>query len=175
MKHQVILDTGPLAAAISQHDICHHWAVEQLKTIHPPLLTCEPVISEACFLLRSHHQGIRTVFEWLCREIIRLPFHLDKETNAVEQLIMKYADVPMSLADACLVRMSENYPKHLILTLDRSPAACFTPSGRKSADSCCALTKQMFQFFEIICCIRSFSLNFFAIPSVSLVFRTSRI
>jgi len=89
-----------------------------LKQIRPPLLTCEAVISETCFLLRNHSHGVRAVFELLFRNTIRLPFHLDEETETVHHLMMKYSDVPMSLADACLVRMSEIYPKHLIFTLD---------------------------------------------------------
>jgi len=130
MNHQVILDTGPLVAAINQQDTYHQWTVEQLKQIRPPLLTCEAVISEACFLLRSHSHGVRAVFEWLCNSTIQLPFCLNKETEAVQQLITKYADVPISLADACLVRMSEIYPKHLILTLD-SDFRIYRKHGKK--------------------------------------------
>ncbi len=118
MNHRVIIDTGPLVAVINSQDIYHKLTVDQLKLIRPPLLTCEAVISEACFLLRRHNQGVRAVFEWLYKSTIELSFHLDEETEAIQQLMAKYADVPMSLADACLVRMSERYPKHLILTLD---------------------------------------------------------
>jgi len=91
MNHQVILDTGPLVAAISQQDIYHQWTVDQLKQIRPPLLTCEAVISEACFLLRSHNRGVRPVFEWLYKGTIKLSFHLDEETETIQQLMLKYA------------------------------------------------------------------------------------
>jgi len=118
MNHRVIFDTGPLVAVINQQDIWHHWTVEQLKQIRPPLLTCEPVISETLFLLRNYRHGVRSVFQWLDSGTIKLSFHLDQETGAVQDLMMKYTDVPMSLADACLVRMSEIYPDYPVLTLD---------------------------------------------------------
>ena len=53
MITNVALDTGPLVAFLDRQDQYHNWARDQFKQIKPPLLSCEPVISEACFLIRS--------------------------------------------------------------------------------------------------------------------------
>jgi len=99
---QIILDTGPLVAAINRQD---EWTTCQLADIRPPLLTCEGVVSEACFLLRDHGDGIRALFEWMKNGVMSLAFRLDTETEQIGKLMKKYADVPMALADACLVRI----------------------------------------------------------------------
>lgn len=53
MNRLVILDTGPLVAFLSERDVHHYWVTQQMGTIRAPILTCEAVISEACFLLRK--------------------------------------------------------------------------------------------------------------------------
>ena len=114
----VLLDTGPLVASINRRDRCHEWTKSQLAQIEPPLLTCEAVIAESCFLLRSLAGGSRTVAELIHRKIIEIPFRLEAHAQSLAMLLDKYSDVPMSLADACLVRMSELYENSLVFTLD---------------------------------------------------------
>lgn len=118
MKRQVILDTGPLVALIDSRDRHHRWAVSQWGDIEPPLLTCEAVVSEACFLLDQTRAGSGAVFEMLVRRAVALAFHLDEDLEEVRALRARYADVPMSLADASLVRMAERLGRSAILTLD---------------------------------------------------------
>jgi uncharacterized protein len=118
MNRQVILDTGPLVAFISPRDQLHDWAVAEWATISTPLLTCEAVITEACFLLRNTYQGENEVMNLIENKIIHMPFDLEDEVSAVRQLLIRYQSVPMSLADACLVRMIELYPDRLLLTMD---------------------------------------------------------
>lgn len=118
MRHVLLVDTGALVAALNRHDRYHIWMTQRLKTFRPPLLTCEAVISETCFLLRHQEMQTNAVFEWLQNSAIMIPFHLDREIPAVRALMRKYADVPMSFADACLVRMAELYDDSAILTLD---------------------------------------------------------
>jgi predicted nucleic acid-binding protein len=113
----VLLDTGPLIASLNASEQYHPWAVTQFKSILPPLLTCEAVISEACFLLRTVPEAPARVFDMMRCGALELPFHLSHEITAVQRLIKKYADIPASLADACLVRMSEIYGQSAILTL----------------------------------------------------------
>jgi uncharacterized protein len=115
----VIIDTGPLAALLNHHDRHHGWIRAVLGDIEPPLLTCESVISEACFLLRGLDGGHDAVLALLARDVIRLDFQLAGEAEAVRALMAKYADVPMSLADACLVRMSEHRPHCVVISLDQ--------------------------------------------------------
>ena len=118
MKRRVILDTGPLVALINGRDKYHKWAKLQWGQIDPPLLTCEAVVSEACFLLGGLDGGKIAVLELLQRRILETPFRLDEHVNQIGWLLKKYSNVSMSLADACLVRMSELYSESPVLTLD---------------------------------------------------------
>ncbi len=115
---QIIVDTGPLAAFLSKSDNYHNWAVTQFSVLTPPFLTCESVISEVCFLLRNTEKGIQNIFKLLERDLIQIPFELEPEVETVMHLMNKYRNIPMSLADACLVRMSEQYSDSTICTLD---------------------------------------------------------
>jgi uncharacterized protein len=104
----VIVDTGPLVAFLNGRDRHHAWVAGVLDRIAPPLLTCDSVLSEACFLLQDVRGGSDAVLELVSRGIVRPTFRLDTELEAVRRLIAKYSSVPMSLADACLVRMTES-------------------------------------------------------------------
>ncbi len=90
-----------------------------MALIEPPLATCEAVLSEACFLLRQLPGGSEAVLKLVQRELLALPFRLENEIAQVSKLLARYADVPMSLADACLVRMAELHAQSVVLTLDR--------------------------------------------------------
>jgi predicted nucleic acid-binding protein len=119
VKRHVLLDTGPLVALIDARDRQHEWAVARWADIAAPLLTCESVISEACFLLDQTHTGSAAVFEMVRRKAIVLSFRLDEQVEDVQRLRKKYSDVPMSVADASLVRMAEQFSRSAVLTLDR--------------------------------------------------------
>jgi predicted nucleic acid-binding protein len=116
--NRVLVDTGPIVALLNSRDLHHDWATKALDSIEPPLLTCEAVISEACFLVRRLPAGPATVLALLERGVIEVPFHLGAELAAVKKLMARYESVPMSLADACLVRMAELDPRALVATCD---------------------------------------------------------
>jgi predicted nucleic acid-binding protein len=118
MRRRVILDTGPLVAFLNGRDRYHEWARLQWAQIEPPFLTCEPVLSEACFLLRGLQGGQDAVLELLRRKVVETPFRLVDNLDAIAGSLKKYSDIDISLADACLVRMSELYGKSAVLTLD---------------------------------------------------------
>ena len=118
MKRRVILDTGPLMAFINGRDKYHKWATLQWAQIEPPLLTCEAVLSEACFLLGSLDGGQTSILELLKRRVLHTPFRMIEHINQIAWLLQKYSNVPISLADACLVRMTEVYAESLVLTID---------------------------------------------------------
>ena len=118
MRGGVLLDTGPLVASINRRDRFHEWAKSQLAEIEPPLLTCEAVLAESCFLLQHLSGGSRTVAELVNRKIVEIPFRVEAHAESLARLLDKYSNVPMSLADACLVRMSELYENIAVLTLD---------------------------------------------------------
>ena len=118
ISKRVIIDTGPIVAFLNKSDHYHTWAITRFSELKPPFLTCESVISEVCFLLRNSEIGIRNVFQLLSRGLISIPFQLEPEISAVYSLMKKYSNVPISLADACLVRMSEQISDSAICTLD---------------------------------------------------------
>ena len=114
----VIVDTGPLVALLNRRERHHAWAVETMDVIEPPIFTCDAVLSEACFLLQDVKGGSDAVLELVARGIVRSDFHVTAELDALRALMKKFASVPMSLADACLVRMSELDQRTVVLTLD---------------------------------------------------------
>ena len=114
----IIIDTGVIVAYLSKSDKFHQWAKVELSKINPPLLTCEAVVVESCFLLKSTYGVVDLIFSLLRTKQITIPFSLTNEMAEVEVLMKRYENVPMSLADACLVRMSELIPGSVILTLD---------------------------------------------------------
>jgi predicted nucleic acid-binding protein len=114
----IILDTGPLVALLNRRESHHGWVVAEMRTVAPPLLTCEAVIAEAAFLLRRADRGGAALMALLARGAVRIAFRLDEEHETVARLMTKYADVPMSLADACLVRMSETHTRARVMTFD---------------------------------------------------------
>ncbi len=114
----ILLDTGPWVALHCRDDTFHGWAREQFGLINGPLLTCEAVVAETCFLLaRSGHDPAKAL-ALISRGVVRIGMHLGDEITAVQSLFERYDNVPASLADACLVRMSELYDRCLIFTLD---------------------------------------------------------
>lgn len=117
MKKQVIVDTGVLVAILNKNDTYHQWAIKNFAEIEPPLLTCEAVISECSFLLRDY-QRTQILLKWIAKGVLHLPFSLQDEIKSTADLLGKYANVPMSLADGCLVRLAEIYPQSSVFTLD---------------------------------------------------------
>ena len=92
---------------------------QQVEALQPPLMTCEAVIAEACFIVRHFEGGPGKVLDLVRRGLLSVPFHLDQEADAIEGLIERYSNVPISFADACLVRLSEIRPTAVVFTLDR--------------------------------------------------------
>ena len=113
-----LLDTGPLVSFLASGLRHHKWAVEQWKSLPPPLLTCEPVLTEAAFLLKREGREPDAVFELLERGVIRVALAVQKEQADLRALMRRYRSRPMSLADACLVRLSEIHPRGEVFTLD---------------------------------------------------------
>jgi len=118
VRRKIILDTGPLVSLLNFRDSFHDWAKAQLAAIEPPLLSCEAVISEACFLLRGSPGGPRSVLELINRGVVEIPFRLSEQSESVMRLLTRYSSVPMDLADASLVRMAELSSTSIVLTLD---------------------------------------------------------
>ncbi len=131
MTSVTLVDTGPLVAMLDRNDRQHKWTVATLASVEGALVTCEPVLTEACFLLKRYHSSSDSIFKLLSRELLRLDFELAREHKRVQQLMQRYADLPMSLADACLVRMAELKPGSQVMTLD-SDFAIYRQHGRQA-------------------------------------------
>ena len=102
-----IADAGVFVALLVRSDQHHAWASGQARSIAFPLHTCEAALAEAAHLLRRGGADETILAEWLERGLIRVPFAIEREAAAVKALMRDYRNVPMSLADACLVRMAE--------------------------------------------------------------------
>jgi predicted nucleic acid-binding protein len=115
---QAIVDAGPLVAFLDRAERHHHWVKERIQELEIPLLTCEPVVTEAMFLLAQHSAAQDALLRLLQVGAIALPFRMEEHVAELSESIRKYRSTPMSLADACLVRMAELYDRHTVLTLD---------------------------------------------------------
>ncbi len=115
---KIIADAATIVALIDKRDGFHQWTASQAANLPLPFLTCEAVISESCYLLRNIYQGEKTVLTYLKKGILQIDFSLSNEIEAIENLMQKYETVPMSLADACLFRMSELTDNSSVFTLD---------------------------------------------------------
>lgn len=116
MPRSIITDSSTLVAFISRDDQYHGWLAAHAGSLAPPWLSCEPAITETFHLLGG--KGAPKLKELLRRGAVVLSFSLHDELEQVLGLMDKYADIPMSLADACLVRMSETFPDPLVVTTD---------------------------------------------------------
>jgi hypothetical protein len=95
-KGPVLLDTGPLVSFLASGLKHHTWTVEQWKRLRPPLLTCEPVLTEACFLLTREGSGADAIFELLERKVIRIALSVQEEQGDLRALnapLSQQADV----------------------------------------------------------------------------------
>jgi predicted nucleic acid-binding protein len=124
-----IVDTGPLVAFFDRAERHHSWVAERIEEIDAPLLVCEPVLAETMFLLAGHAKAQDTLFELLENGALSIAFRIEEHAGIVRKLLQKYRDTPMSLADACIVRMSEIYDRHAVLTLD-SDFSIYRKHGR---------------------------------------------
>jgi predicted nucleic acid-binding protein len=116
MAASPLADTGFLVALLSGRDTYNKWAAAQARKYPPEWLTCEAVLSEAFHLLGR--KGAASLAALLERRSLIVAFDFAREQDAVLALMRKYSEVPMSLADACLVRMTETLPNPVLLTTD---------------------------------------------------------
>jgi uncharacterized protein len=118
VKGTVLIDTGPLVTYLAAGLPHHAWVCEQWKRLRPPLLTCEPVLTEAAFLLKREGRETDALFALLERGVLRVGLEIEDQLPDLRVLMRRYRDRPMSLADACLVRLAELHPGGAVLTFD---------------------------------------------------------
>ena len=114
----VILDASPLVAYFDSSEEHHEWCVRQFESLQPPLISCEAAIAEAVYLVESRGGNSARIFEFIREGIIQIPFRLEDDIPSIITLRRRYASVPMSLADACLLRLAEKHHRAKVFTLD---------------------------------------------------------
>jgi uncharacterized protein len=127
----VLLDTGPWVALLCSNDRHHPWAKQQFSVHTHAFITCEAVVAETCFLLARAGVDAGRALELIERGVVQIGLSLSEQTTAVRNLYSRYDNVPASLADACLIRMSELYEPCHVLTLD-SDFHIYRRHGRKA-------------------------------------------
>ena len=124
-----IVDTGPLVAFVDRAERYHQWAIARIEELEAPLLVCEPVLAEAMHLLGRLSRAQDALFGLLENNALRIAFRMEEHLTGLRRLLAKYSDRPMSLADACVVRMAEIHERHAVLTLD-SDFAVYRKHGK---------------------------------------------
>lgn len=122
-----IADTGLIVALLAADDPHHGWAIDAFRR-HSPFHTCDAVLAEAC----SFFPDPTPVLKLVARGDLILEFDLRRELPKVLGLVTKYADQPMDLADACVVRMSELLPASRVWTIDRNDFSVYRRQGRQA-------------------------------------------
>ena len=113
----VLLDAGPWLAYLRRADKHHAWAREQFSA-REEFVSCEAVLAEVCARLQYHGNDPLMALEFVKSGVVTLDFDLQTNLISIENLMRKYRDLPMDLADACLVRMTEIEPRSLVVTTD---------------------------------------------------------
>ncbi len=128
-----IADTGFLVAFARANDTHHDWAVGLAGRVTEPLLTCEAVLAEAAFHLRS----ASLVLAMLAEGLITVAFSCEDHLPRLADLARAYADRKPDLADLCLIRMSEIHPRHSVITVDREDFHVYRRNKREKIPLIC--------------------------------------
>lgn len=128
-----IADTGFIVAFRNRDDEHHGWAVDVAGRVTDPLLTCESVLSEAAFQIGSSEDVLALVED----DLLQPAFDLNANLKQVQDLARRYADRDPDLADLCLIRMSELYPKHTVITVDEDDFRVYRRNKREAIPLLC--------------------------------------
>lgn len=128
-----IADTGFIVAAADRDDRHHGWAVSLAKSVTEPLLTCEAVLAESAFHLRSTAYVLSLIEDGL----LELAFDCSENLAHLRELAVRYADRKPDLADLCLIRMSELHPRHVVITVDEADFRIYRRNKREAIPLLC--------------------------------------
>ena len=130
---KAIADTGLLVAFANRNDRHHEWAVGVAESVTEPLLTCEAVLAEAAF----HLESVPLVLAMLREGLITLAFDCRDHLQQLSALAERYASRKPDLADLCLIRMSELFPRHTVVTVDRNDFRVYRRNKRETIPIVC--------------------------------------
>ncbi len=128
-----IADTGFLVAFANRNDNYHAWAVTVASGVTEPLLTCEAVLAETAF----HLQSVPTVLAMVAEGLVEIAFDCRTQVSALTTLAERYSDRNPDLADLCLIRMSELFPRHSVITVDRTDFRIYRRNRRETIPLIC--------------------------------------
>jgi predicted nucleic acid-binding protein len=128
-----IADTGFVVAFARRNDRYHDWALDVAKGLTEPLLTCEAVLAESAFHLESSSY----VLSLLKDEMLRIAFDCNRNLEQLAELAKRYSDRKPDLADLCLIRMSEIYPRHTVITVDENDFRIYRRHKREAIPLLC--------------------------------------
>ena len=128
-----IADTGFLVAFANRDDMHHDWAVGLAGRVTEPLLTCEPVLAETAF----HLQSVEITLAMVAEGLVTIAFECNEHLSHLRALAQRFADRQPDLADLCLIRMSELYPRHAVLTVDRADFRVYRRNKRETIPLIC--------------------------------------
>lgn len=115
----LLLDTGFVVALLDRSESFHKACARTVREVELPLITCEAVITESCYLLRNLSGAPEAVIENIAAGVFQVPFQLSREAAGVKQILRKYRDRKIDFADACLICLADQFGTADILTLDR--------------------------------------------------------
>jgi predicted nucleic acid-binding protein len=134
---KAIVDTGFIVAYGRDNDEHHQWALDLAQEITEPLVTCEAVLAEAAFHLGSS----RYVLSLIEDEMLRVAFDVSRNLTELRDLARRYADRSPDLADLCLIRMSELFPRHTLITVDENDFKVYRRNKRETIPLLCPSRK----------------------------------
>lgn len=115
----VLLDTGVIIALLDRSENAHQVCADAVQATEAPLVTCEAVIAESCYLLRNFPGAPEAVIDNVIAGIFQIPFQISDEATGIKQILRKYRDHKIDLADACLIRLADEFETGDVLTLDK--------------------------------------------------------
>ena len=115
----ILLDTGVIVALLDRSEKFHRQCAEAVRKLDAPLITCEAVMAESCYLVRNLPGAPEAIIANAADGIFQIPFQLSREAVAVRTILRKYQDRAIDLADACLIHLANEFETGDVLTLDK--------------------------------------------------------
>ena len=114
----VLLDTGVIVALLDRSENAHQECAKSILEFQAPIITCEAVIAESCYLLRHLAGASEAVIDNVAAGIFQIPCQISMEAAGIKQILRKYRDRKIDLADACLILLAGEFETADVLTLD---------------------------------------------------------
>ncbi len=124
----ILVDAGPFVALVDRSDPHHHACRDALQSISDPLVTVWPAFTEAMYLLRVSWKAQDALWEMVEGEAVQILALDQADMPRIRELMRKYRDLPMDLADAALVRVAEREKLRRVFTVDRRDFELYRPA-----------------------------------------------